>query len=80
MDPLFAQTTGFFGMAIILGAFILNMIGSWQVTDLAYCATNATGSALLIIYAFLIGSWPFFFLNLVWVGFSVRGILSAARR
>lgn len=80
MDPLFAQTTGFFGMALILGAFTFNMTRRWQVTDLAYCITNAIGSALLVIYAFLLGSWPFLILNLVWVGVSVRGVLSATKR
>jgi hypothetical protein len=62
---------GILGTAFILLAFILEEVKKLGPKDRAYQAINAVGSALLIWYAVLLGSWPFMLLNIVWCIFSV---------
>ncbi|HIH23647.1 TPA: hypothetical protein HA251_01290 [Candidatus Woesearchaeota archaeon] len=66
---------GLLGMALILIAFVLNVIKHVKATDRLYLWLNCVGSALLIIYAVLLSSIPFMILNIVWTGAAVWGIL-----
>jgi len=63
---------GFSGMFLILFAFFMNQIHKWKAKYPIYDIINLIGSALLFSYSFLIKSWPFLLLNLVWAIVSIR--------
>lgn len=62
------------GAAILLLAFILNEVHVWSEDDLSYDFANFAGAALLLWYAWILGSWPFGILNGVWALVSLRDI------
>lgn len=66
---------GITGMSLILIAFLLNQIGKWNKKSFIYDFVNFLGSGLLCVYAFLINSWPFLILNLVWAVYSLKDVL-----
>lgn len=66
---------GIIGALIILIAFILNETNRWKNNGWQYDATNFVGSILLIIYAILLHSIPFFILNAVWAAVSFRDLI-----
>ena len=57
---------GFIGMAMLLFAFIMNQAHKWDDEDIIYDAFNAVGGLLMVIYAYLISSYPFLILNGIW--------------
>ncbi len=63
---------GFMGMFLILLAFFMNQIRKWKTENPVYDIVNFIGALLLIIYSYLIRSWPFLVLNLVWLIVSFR--------
>jgi hypothetical protein len=71
---------GTFGALIILVAFILNQTHKWKDDYLIYDLFNVIGSVLLIIYAFILSSYPFIILNLVWGGLSLRDVILDIKR
>jgi len=62
-------------MMVTLTAFILNQIGKIDKDDFSYDLLNALGAGILILYAFLIKSWPFFVLNFIWALISVKDVI-----
>ena len=66
---------GFIGMFLILLAFFMNQTRKWKTTEPIYDVINFVGALMLIIYSFLIKSWPFLILNLVWLIVSFREAL-----
>ena len=70
------QLIGTSGATLILIAFILNQLGHWRNTDLRYDIVNFIGSILLLMYAVLLKSYPFFILNTVWAVVSLRDIMN----
>jgi hypothetical protein len=71
---------GFVGMLLILLAFLMNQQGKWKNKYFIYDFVNYLGAGLLVIYSYLIGSWPFLILNLVWMGYSARDSWIDSRR
>lgn len=71
---------GFVGMTLILFAFIMNQLRKWKADFLAYDLTNAIGGLLLITYALLIKSYPFFILNFIWTGVSIKDIFTDIKK
>ncbi len=65
---------GLSGMSLMLLAFIMNQFHKWHDDDLIYDVVNALGSALLLMYAYLLDSMPFMVLNAVWFFVSFRDI------
>lgn len=63
---------GFVGMFLILFGFFMNQIHKWKTEYPIYDIINFIGALLLIIYSFLIKSWPFLILNLIWLIVSLR--------
>ena len=63
---------GIVGTATILIAFILNQNGFWCDTDLKYDVANVIGSVILVIYSYMLKSYPFIILNTVWALVSIR--------
>jgi len=67
-------------MTCILVGFIKNEYHQWSEDDLIYDAVNAFGSLLLILYAYMLNSWPFIILNLVWFLISFRDMFADIKR
>jgi hypothetical protein len=65
---------GIIGATIILVAFLLNQTGRWHRDSFSYDLANALGAALLILYSWLIASYPFLILNLVWFFSAARDL------
>ncbi len=66
---------GIIGMALILIGFLLNQTGRFKREDLSYDVINLIGAGLLALYAYLISSWPFLILNLIWTAFSFKDVI-----
>ena len=66
---------GFFGMFLILLAFIMEDMKRWKHTSIKYAIANTTGSVLLCVYAVYLKSWPFLILNTIWAIVSVRDVI-----
>lgn len=71
---------GILGASIILLAFLLNQFGKWSTESFSYDVANVIGSGILIVYAYLLASWPFMALNAVWFLVSLKGVVGSVRR
>jgi hypothetical protein len=62
---------GVIGMVCILAAFIMDEIGTNINRDSkVYQLVNLVGALLLTYYAYVLGSFPFLGLNVVWAFFA----------
>jgi len=64
------------GSLLILIAFTLNQIHTWDDQDLDFDMANLIGSFLLTIYSIALSSLPFLVLNLVWFLVSARDVIN----
>lgn len=55
---------GYFGLLCLVTAFSLQ---GKMLTNKAYLEFNILGSGCMIFYSFVIGAYPFTFLNVVWI-------------
>lgn len=71
------QTTliGTTGAFLILVAFVMNQLNKWRSDWLVYDAVNLVGSAFLVLYAYILKSYPFLVLNGVWALVSLRDVV-----
>lgn len=67
----FAETLGFFGLALLLLAFVLNHFKKIRRFTFFYNFLNLVGSLMLAYYAYDIGATVFFWLEIIWAGFAV---------
>ena len=68
------------GACLILIGFILEQTHRIKDTSLSYDILNLIGSALLIVYALLLKSYPFLVLNGVWALVSLRDVIVDLRK
>ncbi len=73
MDPL--TLLGSVGAAIILLFFFLNQAHKVSNDSYIYDFFNFVGGVILIIYAYLLGSWPFLILNSIWTLVSLKDLI-----
>jgi hypothetical protein len=77
-----AHLIGTLGVALLLGAFVLNLLKRMRADGYAYLALNLTGAALACYSSWLIDFMPFVVLEGVWAlaaGFALgRKALSPA--
>ena len=73
-------TIGIVGMFLLIVAFFMNQTHRWKDDDLIYDAANFVGAFILVVYAWLILSWPFLILNCVWAAVSLRDIYIALKK
>jgi len=66
---------GIIGMLMILFAFIMNQFRKWNSETFYFDLLNFVGASMLGVYAFLIGSWPFLILQLVWAIISLKDLI-----
>ena len=66
---------GVIGALLILVCFVGNELNKLDKHSVWYDAGNIIGSILLLIYAYLLHSWPFLVLNIVWALVALRDLL-----
>lgn len=69
------QIIGWVGVALILGAYCLNVLGVLQAPDLAYGVINFLGAACIIISSYAKKDFQPVVLNTVWLIIAVIGII-----
>ena len=70
---------GFIGMGLVLIAFIMLEFKKWKAESLIYDSFNALGAFLLAAYAFILKSYPFLIINIVWGLVAVYDIFKKKR-
>lgn len=73
----YADIIGSLGVALLLLAFALNLVGKLPATMPAYSAVNFIGAALAGLASYMIAYWPFVVLESVWAGVSAVGWVNA---
>jgi hypothetical protein len=68
------------GASLILLAFIMAQYKVWTADYLIYDLVNFLGALLLVFYALLLESFPFFLLNSVWVVVAFRDVVLDLKR
>jgi len=66
---------GFIGALILIVGFLMNQLGRWKTTDFEYDFINFIGAAVLSVYAWQIGSYPFLILFIIWALFSIKDVI-----
>ncbi|MFT3932462.1 MAG: hypothetical protein QM726_02510 [Chitinophagaceae bacterium] len=66
---------GFIGVAILLAAFLLNLIGKISKDGLPYMLLNILGAGLACYASFLINYMPFVILEGTWMLVSVFALI-----
>lgn len=67
--------TGFIGVALLLAAFMLNLLGLIQRDGLTYLLLNLVGAALACLASVLLNYLPFVILEGCWTLVSAYGLL-----
>lgn len=70
---------GFIGVALILGAYFLNVFHKVDRDDYAYLITNFLGGTLACISSYIIDSVPFIILEGTWALVSMIAIVRKVR-
>lgn len=71
---------GFAGVAILLAAFLLNVLRVLKADGVVYLALNAVGAGIAGWSSWLIGFMPFVILEGTWAAVALLGLLRAARQ
>jgi TRAP-type uncharacterized transport system fused permease subunit len=66
---------GIIGASLILIAFTANQLGHWKTDSKKYDSVNALGALFLMIYSYLISSYPFLILNTIWFLVAFRDVI-----
>jgi len=61
------ELVGIFGAALILVGFLARHNKEYGVGTMRHVYLNVVGAALLVLYSWVIDSWPFLALNGVWL-------------
>jgi hypothetical protein len=71
---------GFTGVALLLAAFLLNVLRVMRADGVPYLTLNAVGAALAGLSSWLIGFLPFVILEGTWAAVALGGLLRVAMR
>lgn len=71
---------GTLGAGILLVFFISNQFGKLHSQSFIYHLGNFVGATLLAYYAYVIGSWPFFVIEVLWAFVAVKDIVFASKK
>jgi hypothetical protein len=75
----FSETTGSFGVGILLLAYLLNILKITQTDGLAYPLLNFIGAVIACFASWLIRYIPFVILEGVWALVSLAGVIGKLR-
>lgn len=70
---------GSIGAGSLLVAFILLNARKIQSNSYTYETLNLAGAVILIVYSYLISSYPFLVLNIVWFLEGIYGVLKVTK-
>jgi hypothetical protein len=70
---------GVLGLLLLLGGFVSNAFGKLAASTYAYQLLNLFGSGILAVYAYLIESWVFLPLEVVWAAVALIAVVKKAR-
>lgn len=76
---VFADIIGAIGVALLLVAFVLNLLGRLDSDARAYAALNLVGAGLSCFAAVLIEYVPFVVLEGVWAAVALTGLIQGPR-
>jgi hypothetical protein len=76
----FADWIGFIGVAILLVAFLLNLMKKITESSVSYLLMNAVGASLTCLASVLIVYVPFIILEAVWTLVSVITLINVLRK
>lgn len=71
----YSEIIGIAGATLLLIAFVMEQLHKWKDTDFVYDIFNAVGGVFMVLYAYLLGSYPFLVLNLIWALVSIRDVI-----
>lgn len=71
------EELGWIGVALILGAYLGNVIGWWPAENTGYLLANIIGSLCLVVEARRVKNWQPVVLNVVWAFVAFVGIMRA---
>jgi hypothetical protein len=71
---------GFFGVAILLLAFLLNLAGKISKDGLLYIVLNIVGAGLACLASWLINYLPFVILEATWTFVSMIALVQYVRK
>ena len=71
---------GVIGALLILVCFVANELNKLNKHSIWYDTGNIVGSILLLVYAYLLHSWPFLVLNIVWALVALRDLLQTLEK
>jgi len=71
---------GIIGSIFILIGFIIDEFTKIGKDTLSYNLINFTGASILSYYAFIVGSWPFLILNVIWTIVAIVKIVQIIRK
>lgn len=66
---------GIAGASTVLGAFAKTQLNHWTANSRNYLIANLVGAILLLVYSYLLKSYPFIILNLVWGLVALSGLI-----
>lgn len=69
------EIIGIIGALIILYTFVMNQLEKLSADSFRYDFLNLVGSAILVYYAFALGSLPFLIINGVWMLLSLKDVV-----
>jgi len=71
---------GFIGVAILLAAFLLNLLKKISANSLPYIMMNIVGAAMACLASWLIAYIPFVVLEGVWTVVSIFALINYMRK
>ena len=71
---------GIIGSIFILIGFIIDEFTKIRNNTLSYNLINLTGASILSYYAFIVWSWPFLILNVIWTIVAIVKIVQIIRK
>ncbi|MEO6316882.1 MAG: hypothetical protein ABIU63_11470 [Chitinophagaceae bacterium] len=76
----FNDALGFTGVAMLLAAYLLNLLGKISKDGLLYILMNAAGGGLACLASYLINYLPFVLLEGVWMLVSLAALIRLLTR
>lgn len=76
----YALVIGIIGSILILIGFIIDEFTKIGKDTLSYNLINFTGASILSYYAFIVVSWPFLILNVIWTIVAIVKIVQILRK
>ena len=76
---MLSTAIGFFGVGLLLLAFVLNLAGTLKAEGVAYLGLNLAGAALACLSSWMIDFMPFVILEATWAGATLVALVRTLR-